>query len=82
VADLFIDAHIPREQRDVSAVLADANGRIFWVEGLRPSAACGGSGATFRIEPEMKPSDGPLASRRRPESRSATMLHRPDEEPR
>jgi len=53
------------------------------LEGLRPGAACRSpAGATFRMGPEMKPPDGPLACRRRPESHSATMVGRPDEEPR
>jgi len=82
VADLLIDAHIPKDVRDQLALLADAKGRVFWVEGLRPSAACRSGGASFRLLPEMKPSDGPLPSRRRHESRSATMDPRPDEEPR
>jgi tRNA(Ile)-lysidine synthase len=82
VADLWIDARIPKEQRAQLAVLADAHGRIFWVEGLRPGPACGSGGVSFRLSPEMKPSDGPLPSRRRHESRSATMGPRPDEEQR
>ncbi|HEY6910343.1 MAG TPA: tRNA lysidine(34) synthetase TilS [Myxococcales bacterium] len=83
VSDLWIDAHIPREDRTGLAVLADAHGRLFWVEGLRPGAACRSNGAvSFSMGPEMKPSDGPLACRRRPESHSATMVQRPDEEPR
>src|SRR5207253_3061704 len=97
VADLWIDARIPREQRarlallaDARpreqrarlALLADAHGRIFWVEGLRPGPACGSGGISFRLRPEMKPSDGPLPSKRRHESCSATMDPRPDEEPR
>jgi len=82
VADLLIDARIPRDLRDELALLADANGRVFWVEGLRPAAACRNGGLSFRLLPEMKPSDGPLPSRRRHESRSATMDPRTDEEPR
>ena len=82
VADLWIDAGIPREQRARLALLADAHGRIFWVEGLRPGPACGSGGISFRLRPEMKPSDGPLPSKRRHESCSATMDPRPDEEPR
>jgi tRNA(Ile)-lysidine synthetase-like protein len=83
VSDLWIDAHIPREERTRLGVLADAQGRLFWVEGLRPGAACRpGSAVTFWMGPEMKPPDGPLACRRRPESHSATMVERPDEEPR
>jgi len=82
LADLLIDAHIPKEDRDHLAVLTDAKGRVFWVEGLRPGAACRNGGVSFRLLPEMKPSDGPLPSRRRHESRSATMDPRPDEEPR
>ncbi|HTO96388.1 MAG TPA: tRNA lysidine(34) synthetase TilS [Myxococcales bacterium] len=82
VADLWIDAHIPREERTRLALLADARGRVFWVEGIRAGAACGRGPVRFRLEAEMKPSDGPLPSRRRHESRSATMDPRPDEEPR
>lgn len=83
VSDLWIDAHIPREDRTRLALLADAHGRLFWVEGLRPGAACRpGAAVSFWMGPEMKPPDGPLACRRRPESHSATMVERPDEEPR
>lgn len=82
VADLWIGAHIPREERTRLALLADARGQVFWVEGIRPGTACGKGDVRFRLEPEMKPSDGPLPSRRQPESRSATMEPRPDEEPR
>jgi tRNA(Ile)-lysidine synthase len=82
VADLWIDAHIPREERTRLALLADARGQLFWVEGIRPGGACGAGEFGFRLEPEMKPLDRPLPSRRRPESRSATMDPRPDEEPR
>jgi len=82
VADLWIDARVPREERGALALLSDAHGRVFWVEGLRPGAACGRGSHSFRLRPEMKPSDGPLPSRRRHESRSATMRPRPDEESR
>jgi len=82
IADLFIDARIPRERRAALAVLADARGNVFWVEGLRPGAACGRGKVSFSWRPEMKPSDGPLPSRRRDEFRSATMGPRSDEEPR
>ena len=82
VADLWIDAHIPREDRTRLALLADARGQVFWVEGIRPSAACRKGSVSFRLTPEMKPQDGPLPSRRRPGSCSATMDPRPDEEPR
>jgi tRNA(Ile)-lysidine synthetase-like protein len=76
VADLWIDARIPRAERNGLAVLCDAQGRPFWVEGLREGAASRGSparAAGFRIRPEMKPCDGRLTSMGRPESRSATM---------
>jgi tRNA(Ile)-lysidine synthetase-like protein len=82
VADLFIDAHIPREERTRLAVLADARGKLFWVERLRPGAACRAGAVSFSLQPEMKPSDGPLPSRRRHESCSATVDPGPDEEPR
>jgi tRNA(Ile)-lysidine synthase len=83
IADLWIDAHIPREDRTRLALLADCRGSVFWVEGVRPGAACGAGDVRFRFEPEMKPTDGPLPSRRRHESRSATVEPaKPDEEPR
>jgi tRNA(Ile)-lysidine synthase len=82
VADLLQGAGIPPEQRGELAVLADALGRVFWVEGVPPSDACGDGPVGFRIRPEMKPLDGPLPSKRRHESRSATMDPRSDEEPR
>jgi tRNA(Ile)-lysidine synthase len=82
IADLLIDARIPREERDRLALLVDAGGRVFWVEGLRPGAACGTGNVSVHLEPEMKRSDGPLPPRRQHGSRSATMDCRPDEEPR
>jgi tRNA(Ile)-lysidine synthetase-like protein len=82
VADLWIDAHVPREKRTGLALLADARGKLFWVEGIRPGGACRPGAVSFRLGPEMKPPDGPLPSRRRAESCSATMDPRPDEEPR
>lgn len=36
LADLWIDARVPRAERPGLAVLADAAGRLFWAEGLRP----------------------------------------------
>ncbi len=82
VADLWIGAHVPREERAGLALLADAHGRVFWVQELRPGGACGRGSVSFALGPEMKPPDGPLPSRRRPESHSATMDPRTDEEPR
>ena len=46
VAALWIDAHVPRDLRQGLAVLCDAAGRLFWVEGLREGAPCRGSGAS------------------------------------
>lgn len=85
ISDLWIDAAIPREERAGLALIADAQGRIFWVEKVREGDACRGAMshiASVRFGPEMKLSAGPLALKRRPESRSATMDPRPDEEPR
>ena len=82
VADLMSGAGVAPEDRDRLAVLSDAAGRVFWVEGLAEGEPCGKGGISFRIRPEMKPSDGPLPSRRRHESCSATMDPRSDEEPR
>ena len=69
--------------RQALAVLCDAAGRPFWVEGLRAGAPCGGNsaGASFRIRPEMKALDGRLTLKRRPESHSATIDPRPVSEP-
>ena len=85
VSDLWIDARIPREERASLGLLEDAEGRLFWVEGLRASDAARGAiahPATFRLRPEMKPVDERLTSQRRPPARSATMSRKPDEEPR
>ena len=82
VADLMSGAGVAPEDRDRLAVLSDAAGRVFWVEGVAAGEPCGRGGISFRIRPEMKPSDGPLPSRRRHESCSATMDPRSDEEPR
>ena len=84
VADLWIDAHVPRDLRPRLAVLHDAAGQLFWVEGLREGGPCrgeNGSPHSFCMRPEMKALDGRLTHKRRPESCSATMDPRPDEEP-
>jgi tRNA(Ile)-lysidine synthase len=81
IADLWIDAHIPRERRPYLALLEDAQGRVFWVEGVREGAARGSS-IRFEMRPEMDGLAAALTSKRRPESGSATMRPRPDEEPR
>jgi tRNA(Ile)-lysidine synthetase-like protein len=52
VADLWIDAHIPRAERKEMALLADARGELFWVEGIRegePSQRVGSAAASFRF---------------------------------
>ena len=85
VSDLLIDARIPKAERAGLAMLCDAKGRPFWVEGLREGDPCRGapaSAATFCIRPEMKLFHATLTHRRRPESCSATMDRRSDEEPR
>jgi tRNA(Ile)-lysidine synthase len=46
IADLWIDAHIPREQRTRLAVIEDAAGHVFWVEGLREGEAARGEKAS------------------------------------
>ena len=83
VAELWIDAHVPRDLRQGLAVLCDAAGRLFWVEGLRAGDACthSASPASFRFRPEMKALDGRLTDRRRPESHSATIDPRPGPHP-
>ncbi len=83
VAELWIEAHVPREVRQDLALLSDAGGQLFWVEGLREGAPCRGDGPSqlrFCIRPEMKALDGRLTHKRRPESCSATMDPTPDEE--
>jgi tRNA(Ile)-lysidine synthase len=45
--DLFTNAKIPREARHGSVVAMTADGRIFWVEGLR-------LGEQFKVTPETK----------------------------
>jgi len=52
IADLWIDARVPREKRAGLAVLEDAQGRVFWVEGLRGGEPLRGekaAPASFRI---------------------------------
>lgn len=52
VAELWIDAHIPRGERKDLALLADARGQLFWVEGVRegePSRRVGSAAASFRF---------------------------------
>jgi hypothetical protein len=39
VSDWLAEAKIPRAERDAVAVLEDATGAVFFVEGLRPSDA-------------------------------------------
>jgi tRNA(Ile)-lysidine synthase len=85
VSDLWIDARIPRDEREGLAILCDARGRLFWVEGLRAGDPARGeiaAAASFRVLPEMKPVLAALTSRRRRESASATMDPRPGKEPR
>lgn len=85
VADLWIDAHVGRERRQDLALLADANGILFWVERLRPGEPCSGdmrAPVTFRLHPEMDAAGGGFGQVRRADSASATMAGRPVEEPR
>ena len=63
IADLWIDARVPRERRGDLAVLQDAAGIVFWVEGVRAGDACRGSKsapATFVVRPEMDGATGGL----------------------
>ncbi len=74
IADLW--AHIPRELRTRLAVLEDAQGRVFWVEGLRESDAVQGRTGrrlNFEMRPEMDGLAAAFSSKRRHESGSATM---------
>lgn len=63
VADIWIDARIPRERRSFLAVLQDATGILFWVEGVREGEPCRGRKTmpvTFVVSPEMDSSTGGL----------------------
>ena len=85
VSDLWIDAGVARERRAGLALLQDANGILFWVEGLRPGEACCGeknSPVSFRFRAEMGSAVGAFGEVRRVDSASATMASEPVEEPR
>ena len=63
VSDLWIDLRVPRERRPGLAVLQDAAGILFWVEGVREGDACRGSKsapATFVVSTEMDGATGAL----------------------
>jgi tRNA(Ile)-lysidine synthase len=49
VSDWLIDARIPKEERQELAVLEDAGGQVFFVEGLRASAALREGGSSVRF---------------------------------
>jgi tRNA(Ile)-lysidine synthase len=56
LGDLWQAAGIPASRRKRAAVLADAGGRVFWVEGLPPGPACASPGkeaVRFEFGPEM-----------------------------
>ena len=50
VSDWLIDARVPKEERPELAVLEDARGQVFFVEGLRASDALRESGDCARFE--------------------------------
>ncbi|WP_241158329.1 tRNA lysidine(34) synthetase TilS [Cohnella candidum] len=59
VQDMFVDAKIPRSMRDEWPLVADAEGRILWVPGLRRSGIArvdAGTARTIRaaVEPEFR----------------------------
>ncbi|WP_219643860.1 tRNA lysidine(34) synthetase TilS [Cohnella sp. CFH 77786] len=59
VQDMFVDAKIPRSKRDDWPLIADAEGRILWIPGLRRSRLAPvrpDTAATLRIE--MRTEDG------------------------
>ncbi len=63
VSDLWIDARVPRERRSGLAVLQDAAGIVFWVEGVREGEASRGrkaAPATFVVSAEMDGETGGL----------------------
>jgi tRNA(Ile)-lysidine synthase len=63
VSDLWIDARLPRERRGGLAVLQDAAGIVFWVEGVREGEASRGgkaAPASFVLSAEMDVETGGL----------------------
>jgi tRNA(Ile)-lysidine synthase len=89
LADLLAEARIARSQRPLIAVLADAAGALFFVQGLRPGEPARGELAmpvSVRVRQrtrELEGSGPELSVLQRAGAPRASMLpHRPDEEPR
>jgi tRNA(Ile)-lysidine synthase len=89
VSDLLIDARVPRSLRPSLALLEDARGALFFVEGLRPGEAARGAlrhGISVRLcrsGRELDPfKDGLTPVKRAGAPRASMHPHRPDEEQR
>jgi tRNA(Ile)-lysidine synthase len=89
VSDLLIDARVPRSRRPALALLEDARGALFFVEGLRPGEPARGaqrpaiSVKVCRSPRELDPSEVGLCPVKRPSAPRASMApHRSDEEQR
>jgi tRNA(Ile)-lysidine synthase len=89
VSDLLIDARVPRSLRSSLALLEDARGQLFFVEGLRPGEVARGAprpGISVRVwrkGRELDPFKNGLTPVKRAGSPRASMhSHRPDEEQR
>ncbi|GAC1542947.1 MAG: tRNA lysidine(34) synthetase TilS [Myxococcales bacterium] len=87
VADLLIDAGVPRSLRPSLALLQDANGALFFVEHLRAGEAARGEmrhAIALRVRRtgrELDPAkDGLTAVKRAGSPRASMLSHRPDEE--
>jgi len=56
LGDVWQAEGVPASRRDRIPLLADARGRVFWVEGLPPGPACAappGDAVHFEFAPEM-----------------------------
>lgn len=89
VSDLLIDARVPRLRRASLALLEDAGGGLFFVEGLRPGAAARGAlqrRIWLHVRREGREldrsGDGLTPVKRAGAPRASMLPHRPDEESR
>lgn len=76
VSDLWIDARVPRARRSSLAVLSDAAGILFYVEGLRTGEQSRGNlhlPQAFALRPEMDVPGARFPSLRPGDSASVTM---------
>jgi len=79
ISELWIDAQVPRETRANLAVLSDAAGIVFYVEGLRPGEQTLGTlqqPQPFALRPEMDARADGFGTLRPHDSASVTMTNR------